>query len=54
MGIGWGPGAHLEAEGRLNGGLGAEPPITGVRGRQPPGSLLALFWVHFIWGPGKI
>ena len=25
-GIGWGPGTHLEAEGRLNGGLGAEPP----------------------------
>ena len=42
MGIGWGPGAHLEAEGRLNGGSGAEPPIAGVRGRQPPGALLAL------------
>ena len=44
-GIGWGPGAHLEAEGRLNGGLGAEPPTAGVRGRQPPGAPrgLALF-----------
>ena len=41
MGIGWGPGAHLEAEGRLNGGSGAEPPTAGVRGRQPPGALLA-------------
>ena len=25
-GIGRGPGTHLEAEGRLNGGLGAKPP----------------------------
>ena len=42
-GIGRGPGTHLEAEGGLNEGLGAEPPIAEGTA-APPGSYFGLFW----------